>query len=179
MLRSLSKRTLLALLWMAGSSGIEGFVPTTTSRSSCSHAHSLSRLFYTSAQGAGTSISSLADRDLYCILGLSECTADMEQIKAAYRSLARQYHPDANPDGDTAEMFVAINTAYHILKDPEQRKEYDTVYHILKDPEERKERVASFWEKQYSFENIDYSCSCWGDQGEEKRPLCWPNCFTF
>lgn len=63
--------------------------------------------------------------DLYHILGLSK-TASQQEIKAAYRKLAKQYHPDMNPkDEKLKKKFQEISTAYKILSDPSMRKRYD------------------------------------------------------
>lgn len=67
------------------------------------------------------------EKDFYKTLGVSEDVSDKELTKA-YRKLARQYHPDANPDDKSAEdRFKAISEAYDVLGDPERRKEYDEV----------------------------------------------------
>src|SRR5213595_1570212 len=64
-------------------------------------------------------------RDYYKILGV-ERTASDEEIRKAFRKLARQYHPDVAKDKKTAEeKFKEINEAYEVLSDPEKRKRYD------------------------------------------------------
>ena len=63
--------------------------------------------------------------DYYKNLGVSK-TATEKEIKAAYRKLARKYHPDLNPDNKEAEIkFKEINEANEVLSDPENRKKYD------------------------------------------------------
>ena len=52
-------------------------------------------------------------------------SADKKEIKSAYRKLAKQYHPDANPGEDTTEKFQEINRAYEVLNDPDLKKKYD------------------------------------------------------
>ena len=62
--------------------------------------------------------------DYYKILGVSK-KASSDDIKKAYRSLAKKYHPDKNPDGSTEEKFKQISEAYATLSDPTQRQSYD------------------------------------------------------
>jgi molecular chaperone DnaJ len=64
--------------------------------------------------------------DYYKTLGVDK-KATPEQIKKAYRKLARQYHPDRNPDNKQAEeRFKEVSQAHDVLGDPEKRKQYDT-----------------------------------------------------
>ena len=63
-------------------------------------------------------------QDLYDLLGVTR-EADADAIKKAYRKLARQYHPDVNPDPATQEMFKEVSRAYEVLSDPQKRAAYD------------------------------------------------------
>ncbi len=67
-----------------------------------------------------------AIKDYYSILGVSR-NATNDEIKKAYRKLARLYHPDRNPDPEAGEKFKEINEAYHVLSDEEKRAEYDRI----------------------------------------------------
>jgi molecular chaperone DnaJ len=67
----------------------------------------------------------MAGKDYYSVLGLSRSASDKD-IKAAFRRLARVYHPDVNPGNKDAEAkFKEINQAFEVLSDPDKRKKYD------------------------------------------------------
>ena len=66
--------------------------------------------------------------DYYATLGVSR-DASQDEIKKAYRRLARKYHPDVSKEPDAGKRMAAINEANDVLSDPEKRKVYDTVGH--------------------------------------------------
>ena len=66
----------------------------------------------------------MADRDYYAVLGVGR-GASQEDIQRAYRTLARQYHPDVNKDPGAEERFKEVSEAYDVLSDPETRRRYD------------------------------------------------------
>ncbi len=63
-------------------------------------------------------------KDYYELLGLRRGASD-EEIRRAYRKLARQYHPDVNKDTGAEDRFKEISLAYEVLRDPEKRERYD------------------------------------------------------
>ncbi len=73
-------------------------------------------------------------RDYYEVLGVDK-NADEATLKKAYRSLAKKYHPDMNPDNKEAEAkFKEVNEAYEVLSDPDKKAKYDQFGHAAFDP---------------------------------------------
>ncbi|MBP5785867.1 MAG: DnaJ domain-containing protein [Aeriscardovia sp.] len=66
------------------------------------------------------------NKDFYKVLGVSQ-DASQDEIKKAYRKLARQYHPDLNHDPGAAEKFKDISEAYDVLSNADQKKKYDAI----------------------------------------------------
>lgn len=101
-------------------------------------------------------------KDYYKILGVSRQASDKE-IKQAYRKLARQYHPDMNPDDKSAEeKFKDINEAYEVLSDPQKRKLYEQVGSDWSAWQRQGGNPNDFWRQQggggpgvYTSENLE------------------------
>ncbi|TDH24220.1 J domain-containing protein [Segetibacter sp. 3557_3] len=100
--------------------------------------------------------------DYYKILGLNKDAKD-EDIKKAYRKLARKHHPDLNPnDKEAHKKFQQINEANEVLSDPEKRKKYDK-YGKDWEHADQFERAAGSRSRNQGNANYEYS----GDFGEE------------
>jgi len=113
----------------------------------------------------------MAFLDYYKVLGLNK-TASEEEIKKAYRKLARKYHPDVNPgDEEAKKKFQELNEANEVLADPEKRKKYDKYGENWKHGEEyerqqQQYRGSTGGAGQNPFEGFDYNYSGNYDNGE-------------
>ena len=93
----------------------------------------------------------MAKRDYYEVLQLKKGASDKE-IKAAYKKLARKYHPDVNPGNTDAEAkFKEISEAYQVLIDPQKRAMYDRFGH------QAFRRDAGSGQNPWDFSGFDFS----------------------
>jgi molecular chaperone DnaJ len=95
------------------------------------------------------------DKDFYSVLGVGE-GATTDEIKRAYKKLARQFHPDKNP-GDKAaeEKMKDISEAYDVLSDPKKREEYDQVRRLARSGFAGG-APGSQWESTIHYEDIPF-----------------------
>jgi len=100
----------------------------------------------------------MAKRDYYEILGLARGAGEAE-VKAAYRKMARKYHPDVNKASDAAEKFKEATEAYEVLTDPQKRSMYDQFGHAGPGPGAGRPRGRTYtWTsaggRPFNFEDI-------------------------
>ncbi len=90
-------------------------------------------------------------KDYYKVLGI-EKKASQDEIKTAYRKLARKYHPDVNPNDKQAEAkFKEATEAYEVLSDPENRRKYDTLGSNWRQHRQSGGRAEDYnWQQWYS-----------------------------
>lgn len=91
--------------------------------------------------------------DFCATLGVA-WNADAKELKTAFRKLAKQYHPDANPNQDTTEQFKAINEAYQVLSDPQAK--HDLMAERMWDSAPYGARSASPYYEEHPRENVGY-----------------------
>ena len=115
-------------------------------------------------------------KDYYATLGV-ERTATADAIKAAYRKLARKYHPDVSKEAGAEEKFKEVSEAYETLKDPEKRAAYDE---LGRHPEGEQFRPPPGWEQSFggtsfSFDDVDLADLFAGISGRGRRGRPAPN----
>lgn len=93
-------------------------------------------------------------RDFYQVLGISK-TANDDEIKKAYRSLAKKYHPDINKAADAPDKFKEIQEAYDVLSDSKKRQLYDQYGHAGVDPQSGMGGFGGFEGFGQGFDGVD------------------------
>lgn len=125
--------------------------------------------------------------DYYKVLGVDK-TASSEDIKKAYRKLARKHHPDLNPDDKEAvKKFQQINEAHEVLSDPEKRKKYDQYGAEWKNADQHQQakqqqyrhatnNTNQNWDEQFTYSSgddqqdfSDFFSSIFGNMGGSRR----------
>ena len=102
-------------------------------------------------------------RDYYRIMGI-ERDATQDEIKRAYRKLARKYHPDVSKETDAEARFKEVGEAYEVLKDPEKRAAYDQLGANWKAGEEF--RAPPDWDAGFEFSGAGFRDAFGGDTGD-------------
>ena len=115
----------------------------------------------------------MAERNYYQVLGLSDDASDQE-IRDAYRSMARKYHPDSGAIGSSEEIFQKISEAYHVLSNPVEKERYDLKNNLNRSIDDRLniKKAAEERIKNTQFGKMDPSLGAgsFGDNSTIKRP---------
>ncbi|MBE0414005.1 MAG: DnaJ domain-containing protein [Yoonia sp.] len=98
----------------------------------------------------------MVQEDFYKTLGVAR-DASSDDIKRAYRKLARKYHPDVNTGADTAARFQAIGHAHDVLRDPEKRAAYDKFGPEWETLKQQQQQEQTRWTGGYGFAPEDMS----------------------
>lgn len=91
-------------------------------------------------------------KDYYQIMGLPR-TASAEEIKKAYRKLARKYHPDVSKEPDAEARFKELGEAYEVLHDPAKRAQYDKYGQYWREQEQREKAYANAGQNRGSYQS--------------------------
>lgn len=91
-------------------------------------------------------------KDYYQIMGI-ERNASPEELKRAYRKLARKYHPDVSKEADAENKFKEVGEAYEVLKDPEKRKQYDQYGEHWQQPQQNTQQHST---NNYTTDTADF-----------------------
>ena len=94
-------------------------------------------------------------KDYYALLGVAR-DADADEIKRAYRKLARKYHPDVSQEPDAEARFKEVAEAYEVLKDPEKRAAYDSAGRRWQERGPAAEPPPD-WNTGYEFQGADFA----------------------
>ena len=95
-------------------------------------------------------------KDYYAVMGVAR-DATQDEIKGAYRKLARKYHPDVSKESGAEERFKAVGEAYEVLKDPEKRAAYDQLGTGWREGQEF--RPPPGWDAGFEFSGGGYTTS--------------------
>jgi curved DNA-binding protein CbpA len=115
----------------------------------------------------------MAFTNYYIVLGVKN-TASFDEIKAAYRELAKKYHPDKNPDNKAAEdFFKELQQAYAVLSDREKRRKFDQRFSYSNEQEIKRKPSSSVPYTgnayQYAQQQAQYKHRQPSENGETKR----------
>jgi len=99
----------------------------------------------------------MAFTNYYIVLGVKN-TATFEEIKSAYRELAKKYHPDKNPNNKAAEdFFKEVQQAYAVLSNPEKRKKFDLQFSYANRPKQQTTQSKQYTYQQYTGNAYQYA----------------------
>lgn len=118
------------------------------------------------------------DKDYYKIMGVSKEATDQE-IKTAYRKLARKYHPDISKEPNAEERFKEMGEAYEVLRDPAKRAEYDQYQKYKSFNQQQSHRASDFNSRNAHHQgpqfDSDFFESIFGHARHQQQPMAGQN----